>query len=107
MFVTREDGEYLGPRLDKMIWTTLGVGLGSITEKNAAEFYARAKINDLIWDIPKAHRVSLEDVRQHIGLKTNVSDETRAQWLRRIVGGKADDFVREFDRDLIEVKEAA
>ena len=41
MFIKREDGEYHGALLEAMIWATMSVGIGRITEKNAAEFYAR------------------------------------------------------------------
>lgn len=71
-----------------LIFATMSVGLGSITEKNAEEFYRR-----LAWverdgafrrssegDVP----FTLEDVKAHIGMTTNVSDETKSKWNKRM-----------------------
>ncbi len=75
----------------------MSVGLGAITAANAGEFYARLNLlekldgNRLIraevdGERPSeaASRITPDEVRQHIGLSCNVSDETRAAWLKRL-----------------------
>lgn len=65
-----------------MIFQTMGVGLGEITEDNAVEFYIRQRIWNKLHGFPP---YTVEQVRQYIGLKTNVSDETSAQWRKRLI----------------------
>ena len=83
-----DDGGTLDPIMHGLIWATMAVGLGKITEQNAAEFGARL---DLWQDIHGGFmsgpdgpfRITREDVRNRIGLRCNVSDETRAAWIKR------------------------
>jgi hypothetical protein len=80
--------ERLSVTTHTLIFATMAVGLGSITEKNAEEFYRR-----LAWverggafrrsaegDVP----FTLDEVRAHIGMTTNVSDETKTKWNKRM-----------------------
>ena len=72
-FVKKEDGQYLSPVTESLVWLTLGTGIGSITEANAHEFYVRMK---MYWGIndysAKEKKVKWEDIVAHIGLSTNV-----------------------------------
>lgn len=78
----------LHPVTHGLIWATMAVGLGRITEGNAAEFGARL---DLWQDLHGAFmsgpdgpvRITREEVLANVGLKCNVSDETRAAWIKR------------------------
>ena len=81
----------LNPVTEVLIWATISVSMGEITAKNADEFFARVFICDrlfggfLIKD-GKPENLTPEHIRAHIGLRTNVSEETRAKWMKRIVG---------------------
>lgn len=76
---------------DALIWASLGVGLPRITEKNWRRWYARVHI---IEKVTGAWRFdgdgtpvyfTPDEVRSHIGLSTNVTPETDAQWRKRHV----------------------
>jgi hypothetical protein len=91
----------LNPVTDALIWISLSVGLGSISEKNWRKWYARAHAveklgNTFLWEMKDGERVerplTVEDVRSHIGLSTNVHRETDAQWRKRVLQGWVDDF---------------
>lgn len=79
---------------DLMIWSTLGVGIGSITEDNWPEFYARLHVAGY------ATNVTPQQVHRYVGLGTNVSNETRLQWMKRIVGQRLDEEVRHARREV-------
>lgn len=90
-----------------LIWATMLAGIGEITEKTAGEFYARVHTYEVLqgalvkgqdeetldWvDMP----ITLEQVRDHIGLRTNVfPTEARAKWLKRIVGARMNEYAAE------------
>lgn len=83
--VTDADGnKVMSPATHALIWSTMAVGLGQITEKNAEVFYARVSYWEALRNIPQDERITPTDVQAHIGLRTNVSDETDRQWLLRI-----------------------
>jgi hypothetical protein len=75
-----------------VIFSTMFVDMGEITEANAAEFHARLVMfyrvagDDL--------SVTPADVAAHIGLKTNVITKTRTQFLTALKTG----IGRELDR---------
>jgi hypothetical protein len=78
----------LRPLTELLIFTTISAGLGEITEKNVEEFYARMVVIHKLHDIGIVEdgierMITPEEVRNHIGLTTNVGNETRAQWVRR------------------------
>ncbi len=85
---------------ESLIWTTMQVGLGSITEENIPEWLVRLDLVDRLfgtmmvrYDGDKRVNVPFtkEDLVAHIGLTTNVSKETRTKFLKRTM----DHFVRE------------
>lgn len=80
---------------DALIWATMAVGMGKITESNYEAFYARLRFAEklngnmaLKWDEETEEHVPLdvEDVKRHIGLSTNVSPETKAKFIKKQVG---------------------
>lgn len=76
-----------------MIFQTMSVGLGSITEKNEAIFYAR----QYIWNmLNKFTPFTPEQVHSYVGLKTNVGDETDAAWRKRTMENATWDATRYF-----------
>lgn len=69
-----------------LIWASLAVDLGKITKANIPEWMVRLRMLAIvdsengIWDT-----ISEEVLTIHIGLSTNVSSCTRAQFKRKII----------------------
>lgn len=78
--------ELLNPITSTLIWTTLAVDMGEITEKNAAEFYDRYVFANRVCGVT-SEDVTLDDVKRHIGLSTNVSTKTAKTWGGRVFEG--------------------
>lgn len=87
--------EFVGPLLNAMIWETLAVGIPRITAENYHEFYARSVISERLNEMKP--RFTVEDVRKHIGLATNVSVKTRQQFLKDI-GSEMDRMIKSAKR---------
>ena len=79
------------PVTEAIVWRTMSVGLGTVTEDNVHEFYARSMLFDRItlttplWIEGKDTHITMKMLRDHIGLSTNVPDETRKKWIARIM----------------------
>jgi hypothetical protein len=69
------------PMTERIYFVTLVTDLGEITDTNYGEFYARTKVYGLITG---DNSITLEDVKRRIGLTTNVSNRTTAQFLKRM-----------------------
>ena len=74
-----------------LIWGTMSVGMHSITEKDWQEFYTRAHMIQTIhggwlWDhkTKKTRHVTADEVRSFIGLRTNATNYTNAQFKNSI-----------------------
>lgn len=85
------------PVTQGLIFSTMGVGLGSITEANEAIFYARQYIWNKLNGFPP---YTPEQIHSYVGLKTNVSDETQAAWQKRIMNGAILDATRYYKKAL-------
>jgi len=87
----RVEGErYLSSLTNSLIWVTMPLGMGEITEKNYEEFWWRAAFYERLHGAMRTRGdgevyYTKADIFNHIGLTTNVSTETRAAWLRRIL----------------------
>jgi len=101
---TGEPGERkMSPVTHALIFRTMGVDIGHITEKNYLEFYTRAKFVAALFGSNlmeadehggyKERDFTLEEIRAHIGLGTNVIDKTRAYFVKRQI----DNFFRSAD----------
>lgn len=85
------------PVTDALIWATMMVDLGSITEKNIDEWCFRMGL--ILKLTGKAHLVgslgsyfiSRADIENHIGLKTNVTTKSRSAFLTKIFGHNSSD----------------
>lgn len=79
----------LKPVTNALIWSSIAVGLREITTANYIEWYARMRVGDALAgstvllgpDGPRP--ITLDEVRAHIGLATNVTPETRRKWGQR------------------------
>lgn len=103
-----ENGEarYMAPLTEALIFATISVKIGEITEENVAEFYARAKFIENVYG---AYTYKIEDgkkvdneltpaeVQAHIGLRCNVIDEDRETFLAQFDYALGD-HLREFKR---------
>lgn len=99
--IIEKDGEefFLNPKTRAIIWRTMPLGIGIINVRTIPEFWARnvvwLAINDLDEDF------TLDDLRQHSGLATNVfPEESRTKWVKRIIGGRLDELKRQADYDI-------
>ena len=82
-WVKDADGdEVLNPITGRLIWLTMVVDMGNITDKNADEFYVRTCMLNSHFQPGIGEGLTREDVHRHIGLKTNVCNETRKGFLR-------------------------
>lgn len=76
---------------NNLIWATMAVSMGSITEKNYEEFYRRMIVVGRLTTPP--YQVTLADVKRRIGLSTNVSTETPTKFannMKRVIIDDAD-----------------
>jgi hypothetical protein len=87
-----ENGEWA--ITNALIWTTMHVDMGSITEKNTVQFYARTKVVELftplvskyneVSDEREDYPISFGDIEKRIGLSTNVVTVPITKWLKKI-----------------------
>ena len=68
-------------RTDALIWLTMAIDLGGITPKNVDEFIVRLRMYEMV---AGPTNISAEAVRAHVGLSTNVSDTTDAQFAKKL-----------------------
>lgn len=90
---TDNHGWLMNPITNGIIWLTIAVEMGEITEQNVNEFYWRMKFIEKFQQYKilittrkdgkpgRGFNPSLNDIIRHIGLKTNVSTKTRGQFL--------------------------
>lgn len=72
-----------------MIFSTMAVGIGHLTEKTVSEFAVRLTIFSQLFNLPE---VTLEEVQRYIGLSTNVTYETRSAWSKSIINRRYDEL---------------
>lgn len=75
--------------LDILIYATLIIGLGEITQKNYKKFFARLTAYEhlngaFLYRGKKPYFITLQDVMMWIGLKTNVSNCSATEFEKRI-----------------------
>lgn len=85
-----EKGEqYLNTCTHTLIWMMAAIGIATITEENAPDVYGRIafleKFKGAMRYGPGHVDVFFtpEDIRRHIGLKTNASKQTETEFLKR------------------------
>jgi len=88
-----DEDDYMRSDTQTIIFSTMSVGLGEITGDNWLEFYARLRIVQKLRGYPDP--IPPSRVKEHIGLRTNVNNETRAQWMKRWIGYEFDEIIRE------------
>ena len=81
--------------LDRLIWGTIVVDIGSITDANIGEWLFRMRLGDRMmggagyftmkYEGEERFPIVAEHLRKFVGLTTNVSTTTRAKWLKKAV----------------------
>lgn len=85
---------------------TIAVDIGRIDTITIDEWYARYQIlrklgiNFFVDGEGNDVEITYADLLAHIGLTTNVSHQTRLQWLKHQIGGRMDDAIRDHKREL-------
>lgn len=109
-WVTKDDGsEELNPETNALIWATMAVGMGNITEDSASDFYSRIRLYEKMFGTflmsfddngKKEHPITPEVVNRHIGLHTNVSKETDASFRKRMFENFFRESKMKFENDM-------
>lgn len=99
-WVDKDDDLILNPVTEGIIFSTIGVGIGEIKSDNWKEFAARLKLlqrldGSYLVNQDGPTDIEPDDVKQHIGLRCNVSYENRSQFYKRI-GQKLDRMKRSY-----------
>jgi len=93
------------PITNTLVMLTMGTGINTITAENVDEVFARIRL------IEKLHGAMLiapgggdrfitrEEIEAHVGLRTNASSLTRAQFLKQQAAGFMDDEARRSRRE--------
>lgn len=112
-FTGKPDQREMSPVTHALIFATMSVDIGRITEKNYLEFYSRAKFVAALFGSTlyetdeqgkcRERNFTIEEIRAHIGLRTNVIDKTRATFVRRHV----DSYFRSADYDTRQIAAVA
>ena len=101
------------PVTEAIVWRTMSVGLGAVTEENIREFYSRSKLFDRITQTTPLYLKGVEThltmsmLRNHIGLTTNVTNETRRKWMARIFDYEFLTMERDADREAEQLERIA
>lgn len=86
------DKEKINPVTEALIWKTMAVDLGEISERNVDEFWFRVRLLQML-DGPELQYedggvyLTKEDIVAHIGLVSNVIDLPRTKWLNKVLSG--------------------
>lgn len=80
----KKGDEVISEITEALIWTTLCIGMSEITEKNFKEFYKRMVMLDAVSGktLIKGRPITLAEVEKHIGLRTNASRMTGAEFYK-------------------------
>ncbi len=77
------------PITSSLIWATMAVGISTITKINAEEFHRRLALYEnqngfYLSRNGKPSPIALEDVKRRIGLSTNASTLTKAEFKQKL-----------------------
>jgi hypothetical protein len=95
-----EDGEEsMNDITHMLIFSSMVTGIGEITSKNAQEVFSRIRMSEMVHggyfhDANGGRRnITLQEVTDHVGLKTNAGNITKAKfhgWIIRALREKAE-----------------
>lgn len=87
----KEGDDLVNPVTNAIVWASIQVCLGGITEANAEQWFARLRLIETLFG-PMLIRgsthvgppeISADEVRAHIGLTVNVTPESDTKWRNR------------------------
>lgn len=87
-----------------LIMISPALGFREITEKNAKKVYARLKVLEKLSGALCAapgggdYFFTAQDIRDHIGLRVNVTETTDAEWSKNILMQRLHDAAYDFER---------
>lgn len=88
-----------------LIWNMMSIDMGKITEENVEEVFTRLKMVEKVSGPPmwkgtgkdrEPRGFTLDDVRRHIGMTTNVHTTTKTQFAARIAKQLRDHATAEY-----------
>lgn len=87
-YVLKDGEDVWNPVTTALVMHTIGICIGQITKDNAAEVYSRISFVETLYgpslsEGGSPRPITPLDVRDHIGLRVNVRQETRAVFLKR------------------------
>jgi hypothetical protein len=77
-------------KTEHIIWHTMAVHLNAITEKNWEKFAQRYFAWHKLHNTPANGKVSVDDIKRRIGLRTNVTNKTDAQFRKLLADSVID-----------------
>lgn len=95
-FISGEGNRCLSGVTEALIWATMEIDIGTITEKNWLEFWMRLAMADAVYGEGKiryldkdtskyrTRSITKDEVRAHIGLRTNVSTRPSATFYKKM-----------------------
>jgi len=94
-WIEHEGKDYLNGITESLIFGTIGIGFGSITEENCIDFYNRSIIVADVYGMPInefpedsneiiRRNFTLNEIRQHIGLWTNAENLSDKEFMERM-----------------------
>jgi hypothetical protein len=100
-----DNADKMNPVTNQLIWLTLTLAVGTITEKSIDEFWWRMRFiqrldgPNLSYIDEKNEQIDIyitkQDLRDHLGLRTNVTTMTRAKWFSEQVAHETQPEVRQ------------
>lgn len=83
------DGDTMKAAVKAVIFRSMNVELGEITDDNVADWYARSAICDkvighMLFEGPKGKRIPLETFQSLIGLQMNVASQPDSVFLKNM-----------------------
>jgi hypothetical protein len=86
----------INSKTEAIIFATMALGINKITEKNLVEWATRCKLAAGVGYLSK--KITVEDLRAHIGLSTNASPLTAAKFRANLYKQVESDSKREMGR---------
>lgn len=75
--------KHVKPKTEAIIWVTMLIEMGTISEHNYKEFYRRVHFYQLLFE-ERSSEITLEDIKAHVGLRTNVINKSNAAFRKRM-----------------------
>ena len=83
------------PITKTIVFMTMSVGMGKITEDNWQEFWIRA---NLVERVSGHETLEPGDIHRHVGLACNVAEESKARFKNRLVKNMRFDATKKIKR---------